>query len=150
MNNALQDKKKKLNEDIQLLELRQKKQAYKKLLGSGKFSKRTIEFCIGFTALFAIACLYVQYKTGYETYQLLRIIAAVFGGELLMLLFKRIWATDDNKFNTFVKSFSTKISKSRSKKNDSIPVAVGVSKPEENEIENTVQEINSSIDGGLG
>ena len=114
--NKIENKKNKLKRDIQLLELKQKKQAYNKLLNSGKFSKRTIEFCISFTAIFAIACLYVQYKTGYETYTLLQIVAAIFGGELLMLLFKRIWTTDDNKFSTFINSFSKKSKSNKSKK----------------------------------
>ena len=148
MGNKNQNKKNKLKEDIQFLELRLQKQAYKKLLNSGKFSKYVIEFCIIFTALFAIACLYVQYKTGYETYTLLRIVAAVFGGELLMLLFKRIWATDDNKFSSFINKFSKKF-KSNKNKTDIVSSSI---KPStlNSDIENTVEEINSSIDGGLG
>jgi len=148
MGNKNQNKKNKLKEDIQFLELRLQKQAYKKLLNSGKFSKYVIEFCIIFTALFAIACLYVQYKTGYETYTLLRIVAAVFGGELLMLLFKRIWATDDNKFSSFINKISKKF-KSNKNKTDIVSSSI---KPStlNSDIENTVEEINSSIDGGLG
>jgi len=155
MNDKLQNQKNKLEEDIQLLELKQKKQACNKILNGGNFSKRTIVFCVGFTALFAIACLYVQYKTGYETYMLLRIVAAVFGGELLMLLFKRTWATDNNFINRF----------SKNNKNDETTIS-SISKPTESsassselsiepstlvsELESAVKEVNSSIDGGLG
>ena len=69
MNNKSQTRvkkqKEKLTRDIQLLELKQKKQAYQKMLNSGNFSKRTICFCLLFTAFFFFFFLYVQYKTGY-------------------------------------------------------------------------------------
>ena len=94
----------KLKKDIEILELKRYKKNNKKIMSQGNFSKRTVLFCILFTAIFALLCLYTQYKTGYETYHLLRIVAAVFGGELLMLLFKRIWASDDKKMNLLKKS----------------------------------------------
>ena len=145
MNNRSQTRvkkqKEKLTRDMQLLELKQKKQAYQKMLSSGNFSKRTICFCLLFTAFFAILCLYVQYKTGYETYNLLRIIAAVFGGELLMLLFKRIWTTDDNKFSLFINKFTKRSKQKNNIKDDD---TMKVSK----EISDIAEEINNSIDDG--
>ena len=106
----LKRKKEKLKEDIAFLDLKLKKEAYKKSLNSGKFSKRIIYFWISFTAIFSIMCLYVQYETGYDTYNLLKIIAAVFGGELLLLLFKRIWETNDKATDTLFTTLKNKVS----------------------------------------
>lgn len=155
----IKKQKEKLTRDIQLLELKQKKKTYKKMIKSGNFSKHTICFCILFTAFFAILCLYVQYKTGYETYNLLRIIAAVFGGELLMLLFKRIWTTDDNKFNLFIDKFSKRSKQKNNKKENDIindisdaELSNGISGNDiSSELSYATEEINNSIkdDGGV-
>jgi hypothetical protein len=143
----LKRKREKLKNDIAFLDLKLKKEAYKKSLNSGKFSKQIIYFCIAFTAIFSIMCLYVQYKTGYDTYPLLKVIAAVFGGELLLLLFKRIWTTNDNNIATFINAFKNKANRKnknelnedvKSKSNSNIS----------NEIKETVSEINSQI--GVG
>ena len=112
----LKKKRKKYETDVKILELKLQKQAYKKSLKTGVFSKRVIVFCILFTALFAIACLYVQYKTGYDSSPLLRIVAAVFGGELAMLLIKRVWATNDDKTSKIVDTIKTIGKKKSSKK----------------------------------
>ena len=142
----LKMKKEKLKDDIAFLDLKLKKEAYKKSLNSGKFSKRIIYFCICFTALFSLMCLYVQYKTGYDTHNLLKIIAAVFGGELLLLLFKRIWDTNDKSVDTFVTVFKNKKDKHKPKEDSNIS-----SKSNENissELKETITEINSQI--GVG
>lgn len=138
-------KEKNLENNIRLLELKQEKQAYKKLLNSGKFSKRTIIFCLAFTSIFALLCLYVQYKTGYETYSLLRIIGAVFGGELLLLLFKRIYNSDDNKINTYINRF-----KDRKIKTDNMDITIPPNSEIGDEVRNMIDQVNSNIDGGVG
>ena len=149
----LKKKKEKLKTDIAYLDLKLKKEAYKKSLNSGKFSKRIIYFCIFFTALFSIMCLYVQYKTGYDTYPLLKVIAAVFGGELLILLFKRIWDTNDKSVDNYTSIFKTKVS-SIVKKKDTAPETNNMTTLSNsntnisNEIKETISEINSQI--GVG
>lgn len=84
-----------LKEKHEILELKEKLKNKKKKLRQGLFSKITIIFCILFISIFSLLCLYIQYKTGADTHFLLQIVATVFGGELLMLLFKRIWASED-------------------------------------------------------
>ena len=148
----LKKKKEKLKNDIAFLDLKLKKQAYKNALNSGKFSKRVINFCIFFTALFAIMCLHVQYKTGYDTYPLLKVIAAVFGGELLLLLFKRIWGSNDATANAYITRFKNKISSAnKKKKNDSIEldsIESNSNTSMSEELKETISEINSQI--GVG
>ena len=149
----LNKKKEKLKNDIAFLDLKLKKEAYKKSLNSGKFSKKVIYFCISFIAIFSVMCLYVQFKTGYDTYQLLKIIAAVFGGELLLLLFKRIFATNDKNEDTLINIFKNKINKKHSiekedKCEDSIKVASNSNSSMSDEIKQTMTEINSQI--GVG
>ena len=145
-------KKEKLKNDIVYLDLKLKKEAYKKALNSGKTSKYAMYFCIFFTAAFSIMCLYVQYKTGYDTSLLLKIVGAVFGGELLLLLFKRMWDTTDKSIDTYITSFKTKASSvyKKSKSTDSNNTT-NTSKNNaniSNEIKETVSEINSQI--GVG
>lgn len=144
-------KKEKLKNDIAFLDLKLKKEAYKKTLNSGKFSKRVIYFCISFIAIFSIMCLYVQYKTGYDTYHLLKIIAAVFGGELLLILFKRIFATNDKNEDTLISIFKNKVTKKRKEKDNSEEyekVASTSNSSISDEIKKTMTDINSQI--GVG
>jgi hypothetical protein len=153
---CLKKKREKLKNEIAFLDLKLKKEAYKKSLNSGKFSKRIILFCIFFTAIFGMLCLYVQSLTGYETYPLLRIIAAVFGGELLLLLFKRIWSTNDKSIDTFINAFKSKFNKN--KKNSYTDVDTTNTQNSSsnnksnsnisNEIKDTISEINSQL--GVG
>jgi hypothetical protein len=151
----LEKKKEKLENDIALLDLKLKREAYKKSLNSGKFSKRIIYFCIFFTAIFGIMCLYVQYKTGYDTYSLLKVIAAVFGGELLILLFKRIWDTNDKSIDAYLGSLKSTLSSFSKKKNSSTESTESnienVSKSNTNvsdELKQTMSDINSQIGAG--
>lgn len=150
----LKRKKEKLKTDIAYLDLKLKKEAYKKSLNSGKTSRHTMRFCIFFTAIFSIMCLYVQYKTGYDTYPLLKVVAAVFGGELLILLFKRMWDTTDKTVDTYISAFKTKVSSVYNKKKNktsNLCDDTNISKSNTNisdEIKETVSEINSQI--GVG
>lgn len=160
----------------QYYEMEQEVQAYKKLANQGVFSRRTIIFCLSFLAFFALLCLYVEYKAAQlgiqiETYLLFRTLAAVFGGELLFLLFKRIYTSDDNKIKNFVDRFSKK----KNNKTNSTAEEVACSTKlkdvnntdgfidssiydnEEysnnqaaNAMQNIVSEVNNSIKGGLG
>lgn len=105
-------KKKRLDKKIQIHELNkqfyeldEEVRSYKKLAKQGKFSKRTIIFCISFIAVFAMLSLYIQCKTGTDVSSLLQIVATVFGGELLLLLFKRIFMSEDRKISAFIERF---------------------------------------------
>ena len=149
----LKKQKKKYETDIKILELKLQKQAYKKSLTTGVFSKRVIIFCILFTAIFALLCLFVQYKTGYDASSLLRIVAAVFGGELAMLLIKRVWTTNDEKTNKIVDSIKLiGRKKSLKKKNESNEENISTNKSNTDlskEIQDAQNEINNSV-GGIG
>lgn len=140
-------KKEKYRYEIECLELKMKKEAYKKSINSGKFSKRVIEYCIMFTSLFGLLSLYVQYKTGYDTSSLLRIIAAVFGGELLMLLFKRLWSNSDTKTITLVNPFKNKKTKNKS---DSIISSDNELNKELTNINKEIDNDNLNIEGRVG
>lgn len=147
------NKKEKLKNDIALLDLKLKKESYKKSLNSGKFSKRVICFCISFISIFSILCLYVQYKTGYETYHLLKIIAAVFGGELLLILFKRIFTTNDRNEYTLSNIFKSRLSKKCKTEKDELDeditnVASNSNSSISEDIKKTMSDINSQI--GVG
>lgn len=119
-------------------ELNEEILSYKKLSKQGKFSKAIIVFCLTFLAIFSLLCLYVQYKTGYDASALLTIVASVFGVELLFLLFKRIFATEDKSISTFIPKFNKKETNTTVKEESS------------ETIEDIVSEVNKNIDGGLG
>lgn len=148
----LKKQKRKYETDIKILELKLQKQAYKKSLNTGLFSKRVIIFCIVFTALFALLCLFVQYKTGYDASALLRIVAAVFGGELAMLLIKRVWTTNDDKTNKIIDNIKL-INKKRSSKNKKSKEEIDASSTSNSDLTNEIydaqNEINNSV-GGIG
>lgn len=162
--NRIKRKKEKLKNDISLLELKLKKQAYKKSLNSGIFSKRTIILCLMFTAIFGVMCLYVQYKTGYDTSSLFRIVGVVFGGELVLLLFKKVWSSDSEKISTFVTSTKNKISSKKKNKNsvssapneDGLIENISTIQPQKSDsitdvnIEESIEKINNSLSKGVG
>lgn len=162
--NRIKRKKEKLKNDISLLELKLKKQAYKKSLNSGIFSKRTIILCLMFTAIFGVMCLYVQYKTGYDTSSLFRIVGIVFGGELVLLLFKKVWSSDSEKISNFVTSTKNKISSKKKNKNsvgstpneDGLIENISSIQPQKSDsttdvnIEESIEKINNSLSKGVG
>lgn len=146
-------------------ELDQETQGYKKLSKQGNFSKQTIIFCLGFIAVFAVLCLFAEYKAALvniklDTYMLLRVTAAVFGGELLFLLLKRLWTSDDNKIKRFIKK-NNKNTEEASEQNSDIPIDIDnteiaksndelitnetLKKVSDPEISAMVNEVNSSI-----
>lgn len=64
----------------------------KKKRNKGKFSKRVVIFCIAEMAFMQIWAMWIADKDLYSTAELLTANHAVFGGELLLLCLKRLFA----------------------------------------------------------
>ena len=60
----------------------------------GLFSRVLVCYCIGFMTLLTIAAFIILGFTGYDATGILGVAAGVFGGELLLLCLKRIFAND--------------------------------------------------------
>ncbi len=67
----------------------------------GMFSRVIVVFCVAFMVLLTIASLAILFFTGYDPSSIFGVAAGFFGGELMMLCAKRIFAkpstpTDNN------------------------------------------------------
>ena len=67
----------------------------------GQMSRMLVYFCIAVLTIVAAWAMIVKLKFGYDLSDVLTFVAAVFGGELLMLCLKRIFAAPRDDMNDY-------------------------------------------------